>query len=70
MADISQLQERLRKIDDAIDAAIETGAQYAVAGSHSATPQTLDALNKQRGRVLRQIRQAQGIPSRTVTRFS
>ena len=48
-ADLERVQEKIREV-------IGTGAQYSIAGSHSATQQTIEALRKEEGRIRGQIR--------------
>jgi hypothetical protein len=69
MATMADLEAELTKVDTAISEALDLGAQYSIAGSHSTTSHTLANLRQHRASLIRRIRQAQGIRSRTYARF-
>jgi hypothetical protein len=70
MATLAQLHDQLDSIDAKIEQTVDTGLQYSLSGSHSATQHTLDALNKQRSRIIRRIRLFRGYSSKSSPSYS
>jgi hypothetical protein len=69
MASLAQIHAWLDDVDEKIAETVNTGAQYSLTGSHAATQHTLDALNKQRSRLMRRINRMQGSSSRVSPQY-